>query len=203
MTFEFLLTTLIIVASPGTGVIYTLSAGLTRGAKASVLAAFICTLGILPHLAAAMLGLAAILHTSAVAFNAIKFAGIAYLLFMGWRALREKGALNIESVQNKRTDMRMIVNGILVNMLNPKLSIFFVAFLPQFITPDETRPLFRMLELSGTFMLATFVVFSIYGVFAAVMRDRVVSKPRVMLWMRRSFAAAFGALAVRLALTER
>lgn len=203
MTFEFLLTTLIIVASPGTGVIYTLSAGLTRGAKASVLAAFICTLGILPHLAAAMLGLAAILHTSAVAFNAIKFAGIAYLLFMAWRALREKGALNIESVQNKRTDMRMIVNGILVNMLNPKLSIFFVAFLPQFITPDETRPLFRMLELSGTFMLATFVVFSIYGVFAAVMRDRVVSKPRVMLWMRRSFAAAFGALAVRLALTER
>lgn len=203
MTFEFLLTTLIIVASPGTGVIYTLSAGLTRGAKASVLAAFICTLGILPHLAAAMLGLAAILHTSAVAFNAIKFAGIAYLLFMAWKSLREKGALNIDDVQNKRTDMRTILNGILVNMLNPKLSIFFVAFLPQFITPEETHPLLRMLELSGTFMLATFVVFSFYGVFAAVMRDRVVSQPRVMLWMRRSFAAAFGALAVRLALTER
>lgn len=203
MTFEFLLTTLIIVASPGTGVIYTLSAGLTRGAKASVLAAFICTLGILPHLAAAMLGLAAILHTSAVAFNAIKFAGIAYLLFMAWKSLRENGALNIDDVQNKRTDMRTILNGILVNMLNPKLSIFFVAFLPQFITPEEIHPLLRMLELSGTFMLATFVVFSFYGVFAAVMRDRVVSQPRVMLWMRRSFAAAFGALAVRLALTER
>lgn len=203
MTFEFLLTTLIIVASPGTGVIYTLSAGLTRGAKASVLAAFICTLGILPHLAAAMLGLAAILHTSAVAFNAIKFAGIAYLLFMAWKSLREKGALNIDDVQNKRTDIRTILNGILVNMLNPKLSIFFVAFLPQFITPEEIHPLLRMLELSGTFMLATFVVFSFYGVFAAVMRDRVVSQPRVMLWMRRSFAAAFGALAVRLALTER
>lgn len=203
MTLGFLLTTLIIVASPGTGVIYTLSAGLSRGARASVLAAFSCTLGILPHLAAAMLGLAAVLHSSALAFNAIKYAGIAYLLFMAWNSLREKGALRVEAAADQRSDLRVIIDGILINILNPKLSIFFVAFLPQFVSPQESQPLLRMLELSGTFMLATFVIFSLYGVFAAVMRDHVITRPAVMTWMRRSFAAAFGALAVKLALTER
>jgi len=203
MTLGFLLTTLIIVASPGTGVVYTLSAGLSRGTKASILAAFSCTLGILPHLGAAMFGLAAILHASALAFNAVKYAGIAYLLFMAWNSLREKGALRVDRVEDKRSDLRVIVDGVLVNILNPKLSIFFVAFLPQFVSPQDAHPLLRMLELSGAFMLATFVIFSGYGVFAAVMRDRVVSRPHVMAWMRRSFAAAFGALAVKLALTER
>jgi len=203
MTPEFLVTTLIVVASPGTGVIYTLAAGLSRGARASVVAAFGCTLGIVPHMAAAMLGLAAILHTSAVAFGAVKFAGVAYLLFMAWNTLREKGALRVERVEDRRSDMRVIVDGVLVNILNPKLSIFFVAFLPQFITARDASPLPRMIELSGVFMLMTFVVFAIYGVFAAAMRDHVITRPRVITAMRRGFAAAFGALAVRLALAER
>jgi threonine/homoserine/homoserine lactone efflux protein len=203
MTYAFLLTTLIVVASPGTGVIYTLAAGLSRGRRASLVAAFGCTLGILPHMAAAMLGIAAILHTSAVAFNAMKYAGVAYLLFMAWNSLRETGALKVDRVEDRRSDIRVIVDAILVNVLNPKLSIFFVAFLPQFISAQEARPLARMLELSGVFMLVTFAVFTIYGVFAAAMRERVVTRPRVMAWLRRGFAGAFGALAVKLALTER
>jgi len=203
MTVAFLVTTLIIVASPGTGVIYTLAAGLSRGRRASIVAAFGCTLGILPHLAAAMLGIAAILHTSALAFNAMKYAGVAYLLFMAFTSLRETGALKVEGGEDGRSDMRVIVDAILVNLLNPKLSIFFVAFLPQFISAEEARPLARMLELSGVFMLVTFAVFSLYGAFAAAMRDRVVTRPRVMAWLRRSFAAAFGALALKLALTDR
>ena len=203
MTIEFLLTTLIIVASPGTGVVYTLAAGLSRGGRASILAAFACTLGIVPHLAAALLGLSAILHTSAVAFNAVKYAGIAYLLYMAWQVLKEKGALNVESRADQRSNWRVVIGGVLVNILNPKLSIFFVAFLPQFIRPEDASPLASMLELSGTFMLATFVIFSLYGLFAAAMRDHVVSRPGIMAWLRRSFAAAFGALAVKLAVTER
>ena len=203
MSLAFLITTLIVVASPGTGVIYTLAAGLSRGARASIVAAFACTLGILPHIAAAMLGLAAILHTSAVAFSAVKYAGVCYLLFMAWRSLQEHGALKVERREDRRSDLRVIVDGILINILNPKLSIFFVAFLPQFVGPHETNPLLRMLALSGVFMLTTFVVFTMYGVFAAAMRDHVVTRPRVMAWLRRSFAAAFGALAVRLALAER
>jgi threonine/homoserine/homoserine lactone efflux protein len=203
MSIEFFLTTLIIVASPGTGVVYTLAAGLSRGWRASLLAAFACTLGIVPHLVAALTGLAALLHASALAFEIVKYAGVAYLLYMAWQSLREGGALKVEAGADQRSSLRIVVDGVLVNILNPKLSIFFVAFLPQFIAPGEPSPLARMLELSGVFMAATFVVFAIYGVFAAIMRDRVVSSPSVMAWMRRSFAAAFVMLGARLALTER
>ncbi|QCK88271.1 LysE family translocator [Phreatobacter aquaticus] len=203
MSFEFLLTSLIIVASPGTGVIYTLAAGLSRGGRASVLAAFACTLGIVPHLIAAMMGLAALLHTSALAFNLVKYAGVAYLLWMAWQTLREDGALKVEATTDSRTSLRVIADGVLINVLNPKLSIFFVAFLPQFIDAGDAHPLARMLELSGVFMAMTFGVFAVYGLFAAAMRDHVISRPAVMAWMRRTFAAAFVALGARLALTER
>ncbi len=203
MSLEFLLTTLIIVASPGTGVIYTLAAGLSRGGRASVLAAFACTLGIVPHLVAAMMGLAALLHTSALAYNLVKYAGVAYLLWMAWQTLREDGALKVETTADRRSSWRVIVDGIAINVLNPKLSIFFVAFLPQFIAVDEAAPLARMLELSGVFMAMTFGVFAVYGLFAAAMRDKVISRPAVMAWMRRTFAAAFVALGARLALQDK
>jgi len=203
MSPEFLLTSLIIVASPGTGAIYTIAAGLTRGAKASVLASFACTLGIVPHLLAAMMGLAALLHASALAFEIVKYAGVAYLLWMAWQTLKEQGALSVETKADKRSAWRVLVDGIAINVLNPKLSIFFVAFLPQFIAANEASPMARMLELSGVFMAMTFIVFALYGLFAAAMRDKVVSRPAVMAWLRRTFAAAFVALGAKLALTER
>jgi threonine/homoserine/homoserine lactone efflux protein len=203
MSAEFLITTLVIVASPGIGVVYTLAAGLSRGAKASVLAAFACTVGIVPHLVAAMTGLATLLHTSALAFELLKYAGVIYLLFMAWATLQESGSLKVEADPTPRPAMRVLVDGILVNLLNPKLSIFFVAFLPQFISPSDPDVLMRMLELSGVFMLATFVIFAIYGVAASAMRRHVVGNARVMTWMRRAFAASFVALGARLALTER
>jgi threonine/homoserine/homoserine lactone efflux protein len=203
MSLDFLLITLVIVASPGTGVIYTLAAGLARGGRASVLAAFACTLGIVPHLAAAMLGLTALLHASALAYELVKYAGVAYLLWMAWQSLREHGALRIDAKPDARSQWRVIVDGIAINILNPKLSIFFVAFLPQFIPAGEPDALLRMLELSGVFMLVTFVVFAVYGLFAAAMREHVISRPAVLTWLRRTFAAAFVALGVRLALQER
>src|SRR3954462_258792 len=95
MSWSFLLPSLIVVASPGTGVLYTLAAALTKGSRASVAAAFGCTLGIVPHMAAAMLGLAAVLHTSALAFTALKYCGVIYLLVMAWQTLRQQGALSI------------------------------------------------------------------------------------------------------------
>jgi threonine/homoserine/homoserine lactone efflux protein len=203
MSIEFLLTTLIIVASPGTGVVYTLAAGLSRGSRAAVLAAFACTIGIVPHLIAAMMGLAALLHTSALLYDIVKYAGVAYLLWMAWQTLREHGALKVETKSDARSSLRVVVDGVLVNILNPKLSIFFVAFLPQFIAAGEPSPLTRMLELSSVFMAMTFVIFAVYGLFAAAMRDHVVTRPAVMAWMRRTFAAAFVALGARLALQER
>jgi threonine/homoserine/homoserine lactone efflux protein len=203
MTLSFLLTTLIVVASPGTGVLYTLAVALAQGSRASVAAAFGCTLGIVPQMVGAMLGLAAILHTSALAFATLKWCGVAYLLYMAWQALRETGALAIRAEPVQRSDGRVIVTAVLINILNPKLSIFFFAFLPQFIDAAEPHPLARLVELSAVFMLMTFVVFAVYGLFAAAVRDRVISRPKVLAWLRGSFAAGFAALGARLALSER
>jgi threonine/homoserine/homoserine lactone efflux protein len=203
MSIEFLVTTFIVVISPGTGVIYTLAAGLSRGARASVLAAFACTLGIIPHMAAAITGLAALLYTSALAFEVIKYLGVGYLLYMAWSTLRQHGAFSVEGDTARKSARQVIVEGILINILNPKLSIFFFAFLPQFVPAGDPNAVPRMLELSAVFMVVTFVVFAIYGVFAAAVRTHIVSRPRVLTWMRRTFAGAFIALGARLALSER
>ena len=203
MSIEFLLTSLIVVATPGTGVIYTLAAALSRGPRASVVAAFACTLGIVPHIAAAVMGLAALMHTSALVFQIVKLAGVAYLIYMAVDALREHGALRIEREIGARSAARIMIDGVLINILNPKLSIFFLAFLPQFVSAEEAAPVTRMLMLSAVFMLLTFVVFVGYGLLAASVRDRVISRPRVLTWMRRAFAGAFVALGAKLALAER
>jgi threonine/homoserine/homoserine lactone efflux protein len=203
MTWAFLITSLIVIVSPGTGVLYTLAAGLSRGSRASIIAAFGCTLGIVPHMAAAITGLAALLHTSALAFQSFKYLGVAYLLYLAWQTLKERGALRIEQDVTPRSALQVTTTAILINILNPKLSIFFFAFLPQFVTGKEAHPLVHMAALSAVFMALTFVVFVGYGLFAAAVRDHVISRPRVLAWMRRSFAAAFVALGVKLALAQR
>ncbi|MCX2971818.1 MULTISPECIES: LysE family translocator [Streptomyces] len=205
MSVEFLLTAFVVVASPGTGAVYTVATGLTRGLRMSAVAAFGCTLGVVPHLVAAVAGLAAVLHTSAVAFAALKWAGVAYLLFLAWQAVRERGTLRLdtEGARQERSTAGVVGTAVLVNVLNPKLSIFFLAFLPQFVPVDAAHTLPRMLELSAVFMVMTFVVFAGYGAFAAAVRDHVVSRPKVLAWMRRTFAAAFVGLGAQLALADR
>ena len=203
MSIEFLITSLIVVATPGTGVLYTLAAGLSRGSRASVVAAFGCTLGIVPHMAAAIMGLAALLHASALAFQTVKYLGVAYLLYMAWNTLREEGALGVPTDIDPKSARQVIVSAVLVNILNPKLSIFFLAFLPQFVAVDDANGLSRMLGLSVVFMFLTFIVFVGYGLFAAAIRGHVISRPRVLTWMRRAFAGAFVALGARLALADR
>jgi threonine/homoserine/homoserine lactone efflux protein len=200
---EFLLTTLIIVVTPGTGVLYTLAAGLSRGARASVIAAVGCTLGIVPHVLAAVTGLAALLHTSALAFDVIKYLGVAYLIYLAWAMWRDTGTLTVDDAGPPQSAVRVIVSGILINILNPKLTIFFFAFLPQFVRAGQPDALGQMLLLSGVFMLVTLVVFVLYGLFAAAVRQHIVNRPRVLVGLRRTFAVAFVALGARLALAER
>ena len=203
MSIEFLITTLIVVISPGAGAIYTIATGLGRGGRASLWAALFCTFGIVPHMLAAITGLAAVLHTSALAFDVIKYLGVAYLLYMALSTLRESGALAVEARQEKKRLGAMAAEVMLINLLNPKLSIFFFAFLPQFVPTGTPNAVMRMLELSGVFMAMTFVVFALYGLFAAAIRGQVMSRPAVLTWMRRSFAAAFVMLGAKLALTQR
>jgi threonine/homoserine/homoserine lactone efflux protein len=198
----FLITSLVVVATPGTGALYTVAAGLARGARASLVAALACTLGIVPHMLAAITGVAALLHTSAVAFQVLKYLGVAYLLWMAWTTFREKGALVAEGDGDALPVRRVLAAGVLINILNPKLTIFFFAFLPQFVDPGSAG-VPQMLGLSAVFMALTFAVFALYGVFAAAVRRHVISRPRVIAWMRRTFAASFLALGAKLAVSNR
>ena len=203
MTLAFLLTSLVVVAMPGSGALYTVATGLAHGTKASVLAAAGCTLGIVPAMLAAVTGLAAIMHSSAVAFQTIKWAGVAYLLYLAWTTWRDKSELVASTGDSDRPGpWRITWTAVAVNVLNPKLTIFFFAFLPQFIDPARP-PVGQMLYLSTVFMAMTFVVFALYGAFAAAVRTHVVRRPRVVSWMRRTFAATYVALAARMAVTAR
>jgi threonine/homoserine/homoserine lactone efflux protein len=203
MSISFLITTLVVVATPGTGVVYTLSAGLSRGRRAAVIAAAGCTLGIVPHMAATVTGLATLLHASPAAFRIVQLLGVAYLVHMAVATLRDRDAITVADDGPARPASRVIVSGVLVNLLNPKLTMFFVAFLPQFVDPRQPGSTATMLGLSAVFMVATFVVFAGYGVFAAAMRRHVVTRPRVLAWLRRVFAVSFLGLAAKLALSGR
>ncbi len=203
MSIEFLITSLIVVIAPGTGVIYTLANGLTLGLRASIFAAIGCTLGIVPHIVASILGLAAIVHTSAVAFQLLKYAGVAYLLYLAWSAWRESGTIAIEGAKPERHMFKILRRGTAINILNPKLSIFFLAFLPQFTDAAAANPTLHMVALALVFMLLTLVVFIVYGALASSARTYVIEKPTVMTVLRRSFAVAFAGLGARLAFAER
>jgi threonine/homoserine/homoserine lactone efflux protein len=194
---------MVVILLPGTGVLYTLAVGLGRGFRPSILAAFGCTLGIVPAAVASIVGLAAILHASALAFQVIKYLGVGYLFYMAWNILREGGALTVSEKVTETASKRIVLNGLFLNVLNPKLSLFFLAFLPQFVPTDTVNATPTLVLLALIFMLLTFIVFIGYGACASLARDYVISRPAVLLWLRRSFAGTFGLLGLRLALSER
>ncbi len=203
MSIEFLITSLIIILIPGTGAIYTIATGLGAGRSACIAAAFGCTLSILPHVIAAAFGLAAVLHTSALLFQAIKFCGVAYLLYLAYQTLRDSGPVKIDQKDKLPVGkVKLITNGILINVLNPKLSIFFLAFLPQFVTPNSSAVITETLTLGTIFMAMTFVVFTIYGLFAALIGSFALRSERFMRWFRRTTAMAFASFGLRLALSD-
>ncbi len=202
ISLEFLITALVIVLVPGAGVVFTVAVGLGHGRRASFVAATACTLGILPHLAASLLGVAALLHTSAVLFQIVKFAGAGYLIYLAIQTLRDRGPLRFEPDSTERSAAGIMRSAILINLLNPKLSIFFLAFLPQFAPPGEEGALMHMLVLAGIFMGLTFVVFAFYGQCAGLVRDRLLASARAMAWLRRGIGLTLGAIGARLALSH-
>lgn len=204
MSLEFLIAAFVVVLAPGTGVVYTVAVGLGKGRRASLAAAFGCTLGILPAILASLIGLSALMHTSALIFQAVKFAGVTYLLYLAWQTLKDSGPMDLKAETGGRTGVFGIaVTGMLINVLNPKLTVFFLAFLPQFVTPGTGHEIGQMLAMSAVFMAMTFVVFVVYGQFAAAVGERVLKSDRMLTWMRRSIAATFAAFGARLAFAER
>ncbi|MGP3699232.1 LysE family translocator [Rhodobacter sp. NSM] len=198
MSPEFLLTAFIVCLAPGIGVVYTLSATIGGGARAGLLAVLGCTLATAVHLAAALAGLAAILHSSAVLFQALKFAGVAYLLWMAWATLQERGGLRLQAAEPQSAG-RIVARGILLNLLNPKLPLFFMAFLPQFIPTGSAEPTRLLIELGSGFVAMTAATFLGYVGLATLSREALLSSPRVLTWIRRLFAASFAGLGARLA----
>jgi len=203
MSMEYLLTSIVVILLPGTGVIYTIAVGLGRGFRASMAAALGCTFGIVPAAMASIFGLAAIFHTSAMAFLAIKYLGVAYLFYMAWNILKDDGLMQVDKNTSNDSYFRTALNGTLLNVLNPKLSLFFMAFLPQFVTPNQSGSVAYLVYLAAMFMLMTFVVFVLYGAFAAAARMYIIESPKAMLWLKRCFAGTFGMLGLRLAFAER
>lgn len=203
LTNEFIITSLIIVLIPGTGVIYTISTGLFHGWRASIMAALGCTAGIIPHLTASIFGLAALLHISAITFQIIKFAGVIYLFYLAWTMWKETGSISFQAQNIEQKNWKIAFRGFLINILNPKLSIFFLAFLPQFIPLNNKEPILSMLFLSAVFMLMTFIVFVIYGLFANSMSTYITNSPRIIKRAQRSFAIVFAVLGIKLAYTDR
>ncbi len=202
-SLEYLVTCLVVVLIPGAGVIYTVSTALVHGRRAGILAALACTLGILPHLLATILGVAAILHSSALVFETLRYVGAAYLLYLAYATWRDRSALAVGG-DGATLDIRSLVaKALLVNLLNPKLTIFFLAFLPQFVRPGAGDELAQLLGLSATFMLMTLVIFAIYGLLAHAFRKAVVESQQVQAWLRRGFAASFAGLGANLALADR
>jgi len=203
MSIEFWLTSLVIILVPGTGVIYTVSTALFLGQRSAVFAALGCTLGILPSLTASITGLALIIHTSALAFQTLKYAGVAYLLYLAWGMARNGGSAEFSDGCSAQSNWNVMWRGLLINILNPKLSVFFLAFLPQFIPHGLDHPTQQLLVHGFAFMGLTFVIFILYGAVAAYFRNLVTESPSATTVLRRLFAASFAGLALRLAFSTK
>jgi threonine/homoserine/homoserine lactone efflux protein len=204
MSVEFLLTSLVVVLVPGTGVVYTVSSSIGGGRRRGMFAAFGCTLGIVPHMLAAMLGLSGIMQAGSAVFEVVRWAGVAYLVFMGVAMIREAGAVPLGDGGAPADSAGPIVwRGILLNVLNPKLTLFFFAFLPQFLDGSPGLLDTRLIGLGGVFMLMTLAVFAVYALASAAARDLILAAPVARRWVERALGAFLIAFAARLALTDR
>ena len=203
MSIEFLLTSLVVVLIPGTGVLYTVSSSIGGGWRRGLVAAVGCTLGIVPHMLAAMLGLSGIMQAGSVAFEVVRWAGVAYLVFMGASMIREAGALPLDDENASIGPVGPVIRrGILLNVLNPKLTLFFFAFLPQFLDASPGLLDAKLIGLGGIFMLMTLAVFAVYALASAAIRDLVLAAPVARRWVERTLGALLIGFAAKLALTD-
>ena len=200
---EFLLASLVVVLIPGTGVVYTITTGLTLKWRASIAASIGCTLGIVPHILASILGLSALLNMSAQVFSALKIAGAMYLLYLAWNMWREAGTLEINKKSTDTSTAQIVIKAIAINLLNPKLTIFFFAFLPLFVSKNSSSPTMEMITLSTVFMGMTFFIFALYGILASGISAYLINSSKAVKRLQQVFAVVLATFAVKLALSEK
>jgi threonine/homoserine/homoserine lactone efflux protein len=200
---EFLLTSLVVVLVPGTGVVYTINTGLIFKWRASIAAAIGCTLGIVPHILASILGLSALLNMSAQTFSVLKIAGSAYLLHLAWNMWREAGTLEINRKSVETNVIQIAMKAIAINLLNPKLTIFFFTFLPLFVPENSPSATMEMISLSIVFMAMTFIIFALYGILASGISAYLMNSTKLVKRFQQAFAVILAAFAVKLVLSEK
>ena len=200
---EFLLASLVVVLVPGTGVVYTITTGLTLKWRASLFAAIGCTLGIVPHILAGIFGLSAVLNMSAQIFSVLKWAGAIYLLYLALNMWREAGTLEVNKRNNETSAAQIIIKAIAINLLNPKLTLFFFAFLPLFVSKNSPSPTAEMIVLSAVFMGITLLVFVVYGILASGVSAYLMNSSKAVKHIQQAFAVILAGFAVKLALSEK
>ncbi len=199
VSLGFLATSLIVIIIPGTGVIYTVTTSLSGNKRSAFLAAFGCTLGILPHILAAILGISVILNTGAQIFKIIRIIGVLYLIYLGIGLLKAENGIKIGEKKKERPFL-IITKAILINLLNPKLTLFFLSFLPQFIEPDSLNTRIEMISLSLVFMGLTFIIFCSYGLLANSFRSVLIKSPKLFNRIQQGFGIILIGFAGKIAL---
>lgn len=202
---SFLATSLIVVVIPGTGVVYSISTAMSAGWQRGSLAAVGCTLGIVPHLLAASVGLSGVMQAGAEVFEVVRWVGVVYLAYLGFGMIRSAGGVAemADGASESVSAVSTIRRGVVLNVLNPKLTIFFFAFLPQFLVSPPTLFDPRLLGLSAVFMAMTLAVFLAYAAFASAVRQRVLAAPRLLRRIERSLGVVLLGFAARLAVADR
>ena len=188
---------------PGAGSIYTISTGIFSGWRSSIAAAFGCTAGIIPHLIFSLLVISSVYEYNKDAFQAIKYIGAVYLFYLAYSILKESRVSEfLEDTDPKKNRIKIIRNAVFINLFNPKLSIFFLSFLPLFIPLESEFPMLQYTFLSIIFMLMTLIVFIIYGLFAHNVSKYIKQYKVLYIWIQRAFAIIFIILGAKLLIME-
>ena len=196
----FLLASAAVTISPGPDILYVLARGISAGRRSALVAAAGFASGLSVHTTMAVVGLSALLTASAVAFTIVKFAGGAYLLYLGIKAFRSGGLVSVPESGAMLPGRRIFAQAFLMNMLNPKVAMFFLAFLPQFTRPQQGNLSMQLLLLGVSFALVALVIFSIVGIFSSYIGGWLRSKPRGLRVFDYLIGSIFICLGLRLAL---
>ena len=196
----FLITSLIIILMPGTGVVYTISTGIMNGRHKSIIAAFGCTLGIVPHLCVSISLTSMLMQMNNTVFMIMRYVGAAYLIYMGVGMILSKDRIQFQEETETEGALTIIRRGILINLLNPKLTLFFFSFLPQYVRGTEGAFVIQSVVLGIAFMIMTFVVFAIYGLLSGTARGWISGSEKRISVLQRIFGTVFIGFALKLAL---
>ncbi|RXI44654.1 threonine transporter RhtB [Malaciobacter mytili] len=202
--YMFIVASLLLCIAPGPDNIYVLTQGMTKSKKAAIITTLgLCT-GLIIHTGAAAFGISMIFKTSQLAFNIVKYIGAAYLLYIAYQAFKYRNEPLDLTIKASKKDLKALyIKGFFMNVLNPKVSIFFLAFLPQFVSVENGNIPMQMILLGVIFMILTIIVFSIIGIAGNLLSSKLLQKPNIIKYMNIMTSFVLVSLGLKLAFSER